>query len=157
MIEFEEICAAQIVERLGQLIGHEVELLHHTKPGEQAWFLVVPANRKLLRTAFWQAVQKSPSSGSWLTKEEAIVEFAANCREWAASCATQSGLSRELLRVLREGPTPVAALIDHFAQLGVSRHQLGRASRCIGVAKRKTGLKSGWEWALREGALSTSL
>jgi len=49
---------------------------------------------------------------------------------------------------LAAGPAPSSDLFGRAAAAGISEKTLRRASRVLGVAKKKSGMKDGWTWSL---------
>ena len=138
---------------LSRLVGHQVEVLERRRDLGAPAYLVAPVQRGMLNEAFWRDLQASCSQGIWDSPEAAVVGFAAAANGSVAIVGETAPrrLENALRRRLVPGPALASEVFAEFADQGVSRDRVGRASRRIGVVRAKAGIAQGWVWTLPEG------
>ena len=144
-----QIDIGTLLAELALVVGESVKLAECSFCGRPA-FMVVPTAPGRTTAGFWRAVQADPSGGIWDAPEQAVIAFSAGAKGWLAiaSGKAATGLENSLRTRLASGPVPAYRLIAEFATAGISRHQLWRAARRLGVNRRKPGWAAGWVWEL---------
>jgi hypothetical protein len=140
----------QLLTEIGRLIDCEVELVTRPSTAGPA-FLVVPVERKHLRSVFWELVRADPCAGIWKSPEAALVGFSARCLDWAATARRQSPMDVERFVIEQldcSGSAAAAQIQEAARKAGITGSALHRAATRLGVQRRKQGMRGGWMWVL---------
>ena len=142
--------ADEILAEIGRLISCEVELVERSTTIGKL-YLIVPEDRKCLRSGFWEAVRRSPCAGAWASPERAFVGFTAHSVGWLQESKRRSASAverfvREQLGEIRSAPARV--VIDAARSAEISTAALHRAATRLGVRRQKISMTEGWLWTL---------
>jgi hypothetical protein len=132
------------------LIDCEVELLARSIT-DGVVYMIVPVDRKRLRTRFWESVRRDPCAGMWASPEAALVGFSVRSGKWLQTSRRKSPSAvvdfiREQLGESRSAQA--RQVITSAASAGISTAALHRAATRLGVRRQKRGMNEGWLWTL---------
>jgi hypothetical protein len=134
-----------LTSEIGALLGHEVRLIRRALPSGSIVYLVVPIERRRLRTAFWQEVQLD--GGAWDSPARACIGFAASMHRWRRRPSSRAAMYA-LQKLLATGPRPARDVAEEMTTLGFGPSLSERTARLCCVMRSKLGNRGPWMWSL---------